>query len=82
MMGLFAEAAGYRPFVNPLPLWDYWYVLLVPLCLGISIVYKAIKCHSMRQVPREAGEIFVTILVGMVLAAGGLMGLLWIVQRG
>ena len=71
----------YRPFFNPLPAWDYWYFLLIPLCLGISIVYKSIKCHTMKQVPREAAEIFVTILAGMIFAAAALMGLLWLVQR-
>ena len=66
---------AYIPFWNPLPVWDYWYLLLVPLSLGISIVYKSVKCHRMRQVPREAAVIFVTILIGMTLAAAALMGL-------
>jgi hypothetical protein len=73
--------SAYRPFWNPLPAWEYWYLLLIPLCLGISIVYKSIKCHSMKQVPREAAEIFVTILAGMIFAAAALMGLLWLVQK-
>ena len=73
--------AVYHPFKSPLPAWDYWYLLLLPLCLGISIVYKSIKCHQMRQVPREAAEIFVTILVGMTFAAVALMALLWLVQK-
>jgi hypothetical protein len=77
-----APGAGYRPFWNPLPLWDYWYLLLIPLCLGISIVYKSVKCHTMRQVPREAAEIFATIMIGFIAAAAALMGLLWLVQRG
>ena len=77
-----ASGSGYRPFRNPLPIWDYWYLLLIPLCLGISIVYKSVKCHSMRQVPREAAEIFLTIIVGFVAAAAALMGLLWLVQKG
>ena len=74
-------AEAYRPFWNPLPVWEYWYLLLLPLCLGISVVYKSIKCHAMRQVPREAAEIFVTILLGMIAAAAALMGLLWLVQK-
>jgi len=32
---------------------DYWYVLALPLCLGISIVYKSIRCDSMRRSPRS-----------------------------
>ncbi|HSI35478.1 MAG TPA: hypothetical protein VK986_17990 [Tepidisphaeraceae bacterium] len=67
--------AAYTPFWNPLPVWDYWYTLLIPLSLGISIVYKSVKCHHMRQVPREATIIFLTILIGMIAAAAALMGL-------
>jgi hypothetical protein len=66
---------AYTPFWNPLPVWDYWYWLLIPLSLGISIVYKSVKCHHMRQVPREAAVIFLTILVGMTVAAAALMGI-------
>lgn len=64
-----APVAGpFRPFWQPLPVWDYWYLLLVPLCLGVSIVYKSIKCHRMRQVPKEAAVIFGMILAGMTFA--------------
>lgn len=63
----------FEPFRQPLPVWDYWYLLLIPLCAGISIVYKAIKCRDMRQVPREAGVILLMILLGMVLAAVALL---------
>jgi hypothetical protein len=72
------DAGGYaqqpfRAFWQPLPVWDYWYILLVPLCLGISIVYKSIKCRTMRQVPREAAVIFLMIMMGMILAAAALV---------
>ena len=76
-----AANAGFRPFWQPLPVWDYWYLLLVPLCVGISIVYKAIKCREMRQVPREAGVILLMILLGMVLAAAGLLVLVRVMEN-
>lgn len=75
------QREAFRPFWQPLPVWDYWYLLLIPLCAGVSVVYKAIKCHTMKQVPREAAVIFVMILLGMVLAAGLLMGLIWWMER-
>ncbi len=67
--------------VRPLPVWDYWYLLLIPLCLGVSIVYKSIKCQTMDRVPREATLIFMWILVGMIAAAGVLAALVGIVGR-
>jgi hypothetical protein len=63
---------GYKPFLHALPIWDYWYLLIVPLCLGISIVYKSMKCPSMRQVPRQAAVITVWILAAMA-AAGAVL---------
>ena len=68
-----AVQQAFRPFWQPLPVWDQWYLLLLPLCVGISVVYKSIKCREMRQVPREAAVIFVMILLGMALAGGVLL---------
>lgn len=75
-------ARAFRPFWQPLPLWDRWYLLLLPLCLGISIVYKSIKCRTMRQVPREAAVIFVMILLGMGVAAGVLVAIVRLMEHG
>lgn len=71
--GAAGRSTDFRPFWQPLPVWDYWYLLLLPLCLGISVVYKSIKCRTMRQVPREAAVIFLMIMLGMVLAAAALV---------
>lgn len=61
----------YRPFLNPLPVWgDHaWPWLLVPLCVGIAVVYKSVKCRRMSQVPKEATVLTVWILAGMAVAA-------------
>jgi hypothetical protein len=60
---------GYVPFMQPLPAWDVWYLLALPLCAAVSIVYKSIRCRSMRKVPREAAKATGWILLGLVLAA-------------
>ena len=64
--------AAFEPFVQPAPVWDYWYLLALPIVAALSIVYKSIRCHKMSQVPKEAAVIFVTILAGMLIAAGAL----------
>ena len=66
---------SYQPLVKPAPLWDYWYLLLLPLCLAIAIVYKSIRIDSMARVPREALVLFVFIIVVMVATAGALAAL-------
>ncbi len=34
---------AYRPFLDPLPLHDLWWVTILPLALGISAAYKAVR---------------------------------------
>ena len=74
------HALAYRPFLDPLPVWDQWYVLLLPLCVAVAVVYKSIKCATMRQVPAEAARTTVYIIVGMVAAAAVLAGLLKVLE--
>ncbi len=64
---------AFRPFFDPLPVWNYWYLLIVPLCIAVAVVYKAMKCSRMSQVPLEAGVIVLWIIGGFASAAVGLM---------
>jgi hypothetical protein len=66
---MLAEEA-YRPFKDPLPVWQNsrWPWLLLPLALAVSLVYKSIRCKSMRRVPREAAGLTVFIILGMAVA--------------
>ncbi len=72
-----AQQYEYRPFLTPLPVWDYWAWLIVPLCLGVSVVYKSAKCWKMSEVPREAIKITLWILGAMVLAAFAIWTVTW-----
>ena len=80
---LLAELPAYRyshPFIQPLfEAWDYWYLFMLPLCLGVSIVYKSIRCHSMRTVAREAAVNFFWIVAGISLAAVVLVGITYFI---
>ncbi|UCD28361.1 MAG: hypothetical protein JSV03_14955 [Planctomycetota bacterium] len=40
-------------------------LLLLPLCLTISIVYKTTKCEKLRDIPLSAVVSWVTIVIGM-----------------
>ena len=76
-----AAAAAYTPFLRPLPVWDYWAWLLVPLCVAVAVVYKSIKCHSMRRVPVEAAKATMYILSGMFIAGLVLRAVVWVLER-
>jgi len=68
------DAYVYRPFVTPLPLWDYWPLLAIPLTIAVAVVYKSIKCREVRQIPREAAVIALWIILAMLGVAGGVLG--------
>ncbi|HEV7302504.1 MAG TPA: hypothetical protein VGN72_24410 [Tepidisphaeraceae bacterium] len=61
--------AQYVPFLRPLPIWDYWYLLLFPLCIGVAVVYKCIKTPDVRRIPWESLVISLWIILGMCGAA-------------
>jgi len=63
---------GYIPFLQPLPLDAWWLILILPLTLAISVVYKTIKLDDLNQLPKQAVILWGQIVVFMVLAATGL----------
>ena len=60
---------GWTPFIDPIDAHAVWFLLLVPLCLLISVAYKAARCGDMRRYPRQVLTMTAQVLVGMVLLA-------------
>ncbi len=60
---------GYRPFIDPLVLHDVWWLLIIPLSLGISIAYKAVRVGSLRRYPVEVLKMTVQIILAMIALA-------------
>ena len=71
-----------RPFLQPLPVWDYWYLLILPLCVAVAVVYKSIKCRTMAEVPAAAATITAWILASFVAAAVVLAVVVRVIERG
>jgi hypothetical protein len=74
---------AWSPFLDPIPVWSnaVWPWLILPLAAGVSIVYKSIKCRSMRDVPREALGITTWIILGMIVAAIALAVVVRVLER-
>jgi hypothetical protein len=72
---------AYRAFLDPMPLWGYWYLLLLPLCVAVAVVYKSVKCATMREVPVAAAKTTVYILIGMAIAAAVLAVVVKVLER-
>jgi len=57
-------------FVNPMMFSRFTgLLLLLPLCLAVSVVYKTIKLDDIRKVPVAAALSWLTILAGMAAVA-------------
>jgi hypothetical protein len=76
-------AYHYVPFYGPIPLWSNagWPWLLLPLVIGVSVVYKSIRVREMRDLPRAAASVAIWIIVGMAAAAVALAVTVKIMQR-
>lgn len=53
-------------FLNPITLGRWQSMLLLfPLCLAVSVVYKTTKCGNVREIPLASVVSWITIVVGM-----------------
>ncbi len=48
-------------------------LLLLPLCLTISVVYKTTKCDDVREIPLAALVSWITVVIGMYAVGGALL---------
>ncbi len=61
------------PILASIPLTGFQHaLLLLPLCLSVSVVYKAVRCPNIREIPLASLVLFVTIVFGMYAVAVGL----------
>ena len=64
---------AYIPFLEPIEFFQqWWYVLLLPLSFGISVIYKALRMGSLRGFWRQVAVMTTQIVVGMIALAIGL----------
>jgi hypothetical protein len=68
-------------FLTPAPMVGWRHMLmLVPLSLAISIVYKTLRIENLRDVPLAAATLCVTILGGMY-AVGVCVWLVYLLMK-
>ncbi len=57
---------AYRPFLDPIELHDFWWVLIVPLAFLISVVYKAVRVGDLTRYWRHVFMMTVQTVAAMV----------------
>lgn len=68
---------AWKPFLQPLPVDDYWLLLLGPLVVAICLVYKAIKVENLDQLPRQTLNLTLQFVALMAIAAA----VLWVLSE-
>ncbi|MDZ4829643.1 MAG: hypothetical protein SGJ09_05515 [Phycisphaerae bacterium] len=68
------------PFVEPLPLAHrFWWLLIVPLAIGVSMAWKAVRVPSLGDYWRQVASMSVQIVLGVAGIAVGLFVLIQVV---
>ena len=71
MLAAEGSAVGWKPFLTSMPVWDYWFWLLLPLALGVAMAYKSTKCDPASRIVREGLALSLWIVGGLIAAAIG-----------
>jgi hypothetical protein len=56
---------GYTPLIDPLPVHDQWYLLIIPIAILIAVGYKSVRCTDMKDYAREVFIFTMQILLGL-----------------
>ncbi|MDP6545703.1 MAG: hypothetical protein QGH60_17100 [Phycisphaerae bacterium] len=51
--------------------------LVMPLCASVAIIYKTVRVHDLRQLPRQAGTLIILMLAGLFALGAGL----WVIHE-
>ncbi|HEB61122.1 MAG TPA: hypothetical protein ENJ06_04785 [Phycisphaeraceae bacterium] len=66
-MTLAQTMLAWRPFLDPVNgFYDYWWVLIIPLTLFVSVIYKAMRIGDLRRLPVESVMLSLQIMLGML----------------
>jgi len=58
---------AWTPFINPINAFhQWWYMLLLPLSFGISVIYKAIRMASLEGFWRQVALMTAQIVLAMI----------------
>ena len=71
---------AYVPFLDPINLFhDWWYLLLIPLSFGISVIYRALKVPNLDRYWRAVFTMTAQITLAMVALGVGLVVLVVVI---
>ena len=55
------------------------FLLMLPICLSIAVVYKATRCERLRDIPKASLVLWISIVAGMYSVGLGLWAIYTVV---
>ncbi len=60
---------AWTPFIDPIDANAVWYLLLIPIAVGISLAFKAVRVGDMKKYPKHVAMMTAQIITGIVVLA-------------
>ncbi|MEQ9617418.1 MAG: hypothetical protein RLN60_05225 [Phycisphaerales bacterium] len=57
---------AWTPFIDPIDIQQHWWLTLIPMALGISMAYKAVRLRPLEKYWKHVAVMTVQIVGGMV----------------
>ncbi|MEY3021807.1 MAG: hypothetical protein RIS86_1005 [Planctomycetota bacterium] len=73
MSALPGAVLAWTPFLQPAPgVQHWWWLLVLPMALGVALSYKAIRTKELSRLPRDVAAMTLQIVAAVVGIAVGL----------
>jgi len=63
---------AYRPFLDPIQLDAWWFLLLVPMALLVSMAYKAVRVAHLADYWKQVGMMSTQVVLGVIALGVGI----------
>ena len=57
---------AYTPFIDPLDAHSWWWAIVIPMTILISIAYKAVRTSDMSNYAREVVTMSAQVILGVI----------------
>lgn len=79
MVSLALITLAWRPFIDPMDAHDWWFLLLFPIALLVSLSWKAVRIDDVKRLPRPVLVMTAQVVLAMLgLGFAAFVGLVFV----
>ncbi|MEQ9094709.1 MAG: hypothetical protein RIE32_00435 [Phycisphaerales bacterium] len=61
-----ALTLGWRPFIDPIDAHAWWFLLLIPIALLVSLSWKSVRIDDIKRLPRPVLVMTAQVILAML----------------